>query len=89
MIVAAQCRAARGLLDWSRDRLATAAGLDPDDVRAFERGEPQPGDRIAAAIRDAFVAAGVEFLDGATPGVRMKPASDYIAPDDLSAANDD
>jgi hypothetical protein len=72
----AQMRAARALLDWPADRLAAAAGLEPEAVELFEQGE---GDlaanelaRLAVALHRAGVIAiperwagvGVRFRDG-------------------------
>lgn len=66
---AAQCRAARGLLGWTQDRLAETAEVNPATVRGFERGIKQPQRASLAAIRRALETAGVEFLDAS--GVRL------------------
>ncbi|HMK90487.1 MAG TPA: helix-turn-helix transcriptional regulator [Methylocystis sp.] len=90
----AQCRAARGLLDWSQQRLADASGVGNTTICNFEggRSSPQPGK--LSALRRAFERAGVAFMDrnGEGPGVRLRladatPAS--IPLEDLSAENDD
>ena len=73
-INAAQSRAARGLLDWSRDRLAEASGVPSRTVADFELGNTNPRVRTLAAIRAALEAAGVIFVDenGEGPGVRLR-----------------
>lgn len=38
MIDAAQCRAARGLVDWSLERLAEQVGLSIEELFRFEHG---------------------------------------------------
>lgn len=74
MISPAQCRAARGLLDWTQPDLAKAAGVGATTVRQFELGGADPRNATLAVIKLAFEAAGVEFLDanGAGPGLRLK-----------------
>lgn len=58
-----QMRAARALLDWSRDDLATATALSADTVRRIESGALQPRKSTIAAIRTAFEQRNVEFID--------------------------
>ena len=67
-----QSRAARGLLDWSQDELAARSNLSESTVRDFEKGRRVPSINNLAAIRRALEAAGVEFIDGDQPGVRLK-----------------
>lgn len=76
MIDAAQCRAARGLLNWTQERLAQETGLSRVSVRNFERGG-EARDSNRNLLRLAFESAGVAFIDpGAEggPGVRLKDA---------------
>ena len=42
MITSAQCRAARGLLDWTEQRLADEARVGVVTVRQVEAGETAP-----------------------------------------------
>lgn len=74
MITAAQCRAARGLLDWSQAELADKAGVGIVTVRQFEAGLHLPRRATLDVIKRAFEGAGVEFIDqnGGGPGLRLK-----------------
>jgi transcriptional regulator with XRE-family HTH domain len=67
-----QCRAARGLKDWSQSKLATEARVGESTVRNFEAGRSIPVANNLAAIQRALEAAGVEFTNGGRPGVRMR-----------------
>lgn len=69
----AQCRAARGLLEWSQDELAKAAGVGLSTVRDFEKGRRQPIANNMAAIRSALEKAGLDFIpeNGGGAGVRL------------------
>jgi transcriptional regulator with XRE-family HTH domain len=72
-----QCKAARAMLDMSREDLANAAGIAVRTLVDFERGARQPQRNNLAAIRTALEAAGVEFVEQGPyegpggPGVRM------------------
>ncbi len=66
-----QSRAARGLLDWSQAELAARSNLSESTVRDFEKGRRVPSINNLAAIRRVLEAAGVEFIDGNQPGVRL------------------
>ena len=70
----AQCRAARALLDWSQQDLATASAVATKTLADFEKGKRVPYDRTLAAVVAAFESAGVQFIDqnGAGPGVRLR-----------------
>src|SRR5262245_63685760 len=70
MLTSSQCRAARGLLDWSQQRLADAAGVGVVTVRQFEAGKGEPRRATLAVIEQALKAAGVEFTNADRPGVR-------------------
>jgi transcriptional regulator with XRE-family HTH domain len=74
MITAEQCRAARGLLDWSQAELADRAGVGIVTVRQFEAGAHEPRRATLDVIKRAFESAGVEFIDqnGGGPGLRLK-----------------
>ena len=74
MVTREQCRAARGLLGWNQADLAEAALIGIVTVRQFETGAHEPRRLTLHAIRRAFEAAGVEFIDenGGGPGVRLR-----------------
>jgi transcriptional regulator with XRE-family HTH domain len=74
MITAEQCRAARGLLDWSQQHLAQRASVGVVTVHQLEAASTRPRRSTLDVIRRAFEAAGVEFIDGngGGPGVRLR-----------------
>jgi transcriptional regulator with XRE-family HTH domain len=74
MVTAAQCRAARGLLDWSQQKLADRAGLGIVTIRQIEVGITDPRRATLAVLKQAFERAGIEFIDenGGGPGVRIR-----------------
>ena len=74
MVTAAQCRAARGLLDWSQQELADRAGLGIVTIRQIEADITEPRRATLAVLKQAFERAGVEFIDenGGGAGVRIR-----------------
>jgi transcriptional regulator with XRE-family HTH domain len=74
MVTPAQCRAARGLLDWSQQDLASQAGVGIVTVRQLEAGVNEPRRSTLEVVRQAFERAGVEFIDenGGGEGVRFR-----------------
>ena len=74
MFTAEQCRAARGLLDWSQQDLATKAGVGVVTVRQIDAGSTEPRRATLVVLKQAFEEAGVEFIDenGGGPGVRLR-----------------
>jgi len=74
MISSSQCRAARGLLDWSQQQLADAANVGIVTVRHFEAGKVDPRPATLVVIKHALAAAGVEFIEGngGGEGVRFR-----------------
>ncbi len=74
MLTPEQCRAARGLLGWSQQRLAHQAQVGVVTVHQLEAGLSQPRRATLDVIRRAFETAGVEFIDenGGGPGVRLQ-----------------
>lgn len=77
MIYSAQIRAARGLIAWSQQDLAAAAGIG---VATVKRMEASPGLLMGHAgniwrVKEALEARGVVFVEagsGGGPGVRLK-----------------
>jgi hypothetical protein len=82
IVTGRQIRAARALLDWSRAKLARAAGLHPNAVAYWEgtdaipvgRREPHACTKIRLALHDA----GIEFVGHAKPGVRLVENTNFV-----------
>ena len=77
MITPEQCRAARGLLDWSQQRLAEASQVGIVTIRQLEAGMIQPRRATLLVVRHALETAGVEFIDenGGGAGARLRRPS--------------
>lgn len=75
-MTSAQCRAARGLVNWSQAELAKAASVGVSTVRNFEAGRSIPVPNNLGAMQRALEAAGVIFVaeNGEGPGVRLRKA---------------
>jgi transcriptional regulator with XRE-family HTH domain len=73
-ILAEQSRAARALLNWSRNDLSARCGVSMASLADFEAGKRTPYDRTLADIRKTFEDAGVIFIaeNGEGPGVRLR-----------------
>lgn len=67
-INASQCRAARGLVNMTQDRLAELSRVSKRTISHFEGEERQPVPSTLSSIQRALEAAGVEFIEG---GVRL------------------
>ena len=78
MITSAQIRAARALLDWSREALSNHSGIGISALMRLENASGIPGGNIKTfeAVQKTFENAGIEFIgtpdDG--PGVRLHSA---------------
>jgi ribosome-binding protein aMBF1 (putative translation factor) len=74
MITPAQCRAARGLLDWTQQELADKAKVGVVTIRQVEAGVAAPRRATLHVIERAFDLAGVELIneDGGGLGVRFR-----------------
>ena len=72
MIVPAQCRAARGLLDWNQKMLAERAGIGVVTIRNFEKGKTSPYKGTIVILQQTFEAAGVAFTNAGEPGVKLR-----------------
>ncbi len=66
----AQCRAARGLLDWTQGALAKKVGVALRTIQDFENGRRTPLAIVRSSIKQAFEDAGIEFLP--KEGLRLK-----------------
>jgi len=71
----AQCRAARGLLNWTQERLADIAGVSRSTIKDFECHRHALHRSSEGLLMRAFEKGGVEFLseENAGLGVRLKP----------------
>ncbi len=72
-ITPGQCRAARGLLNWTQQALADKARVSKPTVQNFELEKAKPYAGTIVLLRQAFEAAGIEFTNGEAPGVRLRP----------------
>ncbi|MDD1537407.1 MULTISPECIES: helix-turn-helix domain-containing protein [unclassified Bradyrhizobium] len=73
----AQARAARALLAWSQQDLATNANIATSTVADFERGRRTPVPQNAEAMRAAFERAGISFpAGGAVKGPPLPQLAD-------------
>jgi transcriptional regulator with XRE-family HTH domain len=87
MLTPAQCRAARGLLDWTQQELADAARIGVATVRLFEGEAAESRQATLAVLRQAFEAAGIEFTNGEQPGVRLAKAAAARSPEPARASD--
>jgi transcriptional regulator with XRE-family HTH domain len=77
MLVAAQLRAARALVNWSRMDLAKKSGVSVNTIQDFEIGASDPKQGTIQKWLRALAAAGVEMIDATDtggPGVRLRGA---------------
>jgi transcriptional regulator with XRE-family HTH domain len=76
MLTPDQLRAARALVDWTRDELAKRSGVSANTVKGFERDGSDPKLSTMSKWKQALEEAGVIFIDDAGPksegpGVRL------------------
>ena len=98
MLYSEQLRAARALLRWEQSTVAARAGISVETVKRLERLDgPIVAVKVATieAIRRAFEAAGIEFIDPEEgkrgPGVALKwgtVVSSNLSGKDASASGD-
>lgn len=79
MITAAQCRAARALLKWKQEDLASRSEVSVTTIRTFETEATAPHKSTLKALTAALEDAGIEFLNEGEPaatsggqGVRLR-----------------
>ncbi|TPL96331.1 helix-turn-helix transcriptional regulator [Mesorhizobium sp. B2-3-11] len=72
-ILPQQIRAARALIDWTREDLANASGVTVRTLARIESFQTLPRPATLQAISSALEAAGIEFIsqNGGGPGVRL------------------
>jgi len=89
MITAAQLRAARGLLDWTRSELAKASGLSAETIKNIEHGVYAPQESTIAAIVNAFSDHDVELTDNNGVQLAKSVVQTYIGNEGFRRFNDD
>ncbi len=69
-----QLKAARALLEWTRETLSEHSGVPLRTLVRLENGQTTPRHATYDAVVSALEAAGVEFIEenGGGPGVRLK-----------------
>ena len=74
VITAAQCRAARALIEWSVEELSRTSHVGVQTIIDFEARFRMPTDDIKRRIRVALEEGGVVFIgeNGGGAGVRLK-----------------
>ncbi|MCB5362558.1 helix-turn-helix transcriptional regulator [Pusillimonas sp. CC-YST705] len=73
VMTGSQCRAARALIEWSRDQLSAESGVAVQEISDFESGRVFPNEESCQSIRRALEEAGAVFLEeGAEGGVGVR-----------------
>lgn len=74
MIAGSQCRAARALVEVTREKLSLRSGVDATVIHDFERKIDKPDDREIQALQAALEELGAVFIpeNGGGIGVRLK-----------------
>ncbi len=83
MITRSQCRAARGLLGWTQQELASAADISKTAIINFERGTGDIKRDTLRQIRHAFESQKVQFGDMDCVRRRAEQSSILEGPDKL------
>ena len=74
MITGPQCKAARTLIELSRERLSSFSGIEIGVIELFERKLDTPDNIVLEALQKALEDAGAVFIpeNGGGIGVRLK-----------------
>ncbi len=72
MIIPAQIRGARAMLDMTQAQLAKAAGLSTTGLLNIENGTSVAKEATLARILKALEDAGIDFVNHGRPGVRLR-----------------
>lgn len=77
-----QCRAARGLLNWTQEQLAALAGVSRSAIKDFECHRHALQRATEAHLVEAFERGGARLIhcDDEGPGVRLKSPSPPVPP---------
>jgi transcriptional regulator with XRE-family HTH domain len=75
MLTSDQVRAARALIRWSARELAAKAKVSLPTIQRIEAADGLPSTSVKTlmSIKTALETAGVEFMNGDFPGVRLRP----------------
>jgi transcriptional regulator with XRE-family HTH domain len=75
LITGRQLRAARALIGWEQADLADRSGVAIGTVRRMESFPGPIGSRTSTLMQvlETLEKAGIEFLNGGSPGVRVRP----------------
>lgn len=76
-LLAAQIRAARGLLGWSQSYLADGAGVSRSTIADFESNKRQPHGASVSVILSELANAGIEFTELGV-AFREFPPPEYV-----------
>jgi len=73
-ITGAQCRAARALVEWTREKLASNSDVDASVIEEFERRITLPSQDVRDTLQTTLENAGAVFIveNGGGIGVRLK-----------------
>lgn len=74
ILTAAQCRAARALIEWSAQHLSEVSSVDLLTITDFEGRFRRPDPEIRSLLRKSLEDGGVQFIaeNGGGAGVRLK-----------------
>lgn len=74
MITSAQIRAARAMLDWSREQLSDNSSVGISALMRLESAEGVPSGNIKTfeAVQKAFEKAGIEFIGSLEEGAGVR-----------------
>lgn len=72
MMTGSQCRAARALVEISRQILATLSGVDEDTIARFERKLQTPVEEAIRALQTALESAGAIFIPEGERGLGVQ-----------------
>jgi DNA-binding XRE family transcriptional regulator len=75
-----QCRAARGWLGWSQQRLAIAAEVPRSIVTEFEKGRRTPIGSTLIALREALETEGIIFIPNGITFSGQKGSANRLRP---------
>jgi transcriptional regulator with XRE-family HTH domain len=81
IVLPEQIRAARAILGWSQDELASAAHVSKPTIADFERHAREPMVNNLSAIRRACEEAGIQFIEEEEDGrigvlfIKSKPTA--------------